>query len=156
MRIALLAFILSFNLYAFEECQHLIEECAYYACVEGIKKCGERKYFIGFGLKYCNSFDFRSAKFSEEGKLWLDDVKSCLIESIDSLDESLSCRKLKKASISSHVNCYVKSGYCNLSFRDKKEVIKTIKGALWRPSILRAGLKINFKCGKVEELPFAQ
>lgn len=139
-------FILSFSTYAFSECQQYIDQCEYYSCVETIKKCGKRGYLSGFGEKYCRKFQSNESLFSSNGKEWIESVKSCLINEIEMTDESASCSHFKTRSISRHVPCYISSGYCELSKRDKSMVIKTIRGSLWRPSIIKAGLKILSQC----------
>jgi len=138
--------MLTFYASAYSECQNYLDDCEYYSCVESIKNCGKSGYPTGFGKKYCNKFEENLSSFSIEGQNWVSSVKHCLIEEMELISEAATCTTYKKKSVSKHVPCYVSSGYCSLSKEDKKIVIKTISGSLWRPSIIRAGLKVLSAC----------
>ena len=146
MKIFLFMIFLSINTYSFDECHDLTSDCEFYSCAEKQKHCGKKSYLIGFGHKYCNKFEKRKYKFSSEGKRWIEEVKRCLIRKLDNVENQLSCKRFKKIAIKHHVPCYINSGYCALSKKDKKSVIKNILGSLWRPSLIKAGLKILSIC----------
>jgi hypothetical protein len=131
---------------AHSDCQQYLDDCEYYSCLEVEKQCGRRGYLIGFGRKFCMRFDKRQGNFSDEGKAWMERVRSCLIRGMEEAPQSLSCRTFKRAAVKLHVPCYVESGYCELSKRDKKAVIKMIRWNLWRPSLLNAGIRVLKAC----------
>ncbi len=132
--------------FSFTECEQLSDSCEYYSCVEAHKKCGKRGYAIGFGKKYCTKFDKYSYKFSNEGKRWIEDVRSCLIDNLGITSDVLSCRKFKKEQIKSHIPCYLDSGYCSLSTKDKKLIRKVVYKTMWRPSFIVSAFKVLKAC----------
>ncbi|EQC45541.1 hypothetical protein [Bacteriovorax sp. Seq25_V] len=141
-----LILLLTFYVSAYSECQIYLDDCEYYSCVESIKSCGKTGYPVGFGKKYCNKFEKNLNKFSHSGQNWVTNVKHCLIQEMELISEAATCSAYKTKSVSKHVPCYISSGYCSLSKKDKRLVIKTIKGSLWRPSIIKAGLKVLSAC----------
>ena len=137
---------LSTLVHAQTECQQFLDDCEYYSCIEAEKQCGDRGYPIGFGRKYCMRFEERQAKLSLEGQEWMKRVRSCLIAGMEESTDGLSCREFKRSAVKLHVPCYVDSGYCQLSKKDKKAVIKMISWSMWRPSLLNAGLRVLKSC----------
>lgn len=131
---------------AFEDCEKFLDDCEFYACVESHKKCGKKGYLEGFGLRYCEKFEKKKHNFSDNGKLWMNEVKLCLISELEKIDDNNSCSSFKKESIKNHVPCYINSGYCELSKKDKLVVINTIKYSLYRPSLIKAGLAVLKNC----------
>lgn len=128
------------------KCDHLLDDCEYYSCIEAEKQCGKRGYPLGFGKKYCLKFDEKKESLSEEGQEWMLRVRSCLIQEMEQFEQTLTCKKFKKQSVKVHVPCYINSGYCQLSKKDRKAVIKIIRWSTWRPSILSAGVKVLKSC----------
>ena len=133
---------------ASQTCESLVDDCEYYTCIEKDRACGKRGYPIGFGRKYCNKFGKNEANFSSDGKKWIESVKSCLIENISYVEQGVTCDMFKKEAIAHHVPCYLDAGYCDLSKKDKREVIKTIKASMWRVDIILAGFKVITSCQK--------
>ena len=141
-------FFLLFSLQAYGDsgCQEFLGDCEYYSCIEGQKRCGKRGYPLGFGKKYCSRFGNLSEQLSEEGQLWMETVRNCLIEKLETVSLEATCREFKREAISQHVPCYVNSGYCELSKKDKKIVLKTIRKSLWRPTLFVAGIRVIHLC----------
>jgi len=149
MKILLIFFIFSFslNIHAeFEDCARLKNTCEYYRCVEAKTACGFRGYPQGFGQKYCLRFQRNQAKFSDQGRLFIEGARNCLINQLDKMDSSVKCSKIKKKSFEDHIPCYVESGYCSLSKHDLKELLKTIWPSFWRGKVLISGFKIMQIC----------
>ncbi len=119
--------------------------CEYYSCIEEQRHCGQKGYLLGFGKKYCLKFEEDEHYFSDAGKEWTMRVRECLIANLD-LPSGVSCKKFKKSQIKSHVPCYVKSGYCELSRKDRFALKKVIYKSMWRPSLIWAGLKVLANC----------
>ncbi|TNF00345.1 MAG: hypothetical protein EP326_06595 [Deltaproteobacteria bacterium] len=128
------------------DCQQYLDDCEYYSCIEVQKQCGEDGYPIGFGRKYCMRFEERRANLSPEGQEWMKRVRSCLIAGMEESSDELTCREFKSSAVKLHVPCYVDSGYCQLSKKDKKAVIKMIRWSMWRPSLLSAGIQVLRSC----------
>lgn len=138
--------LLSFQANGESNCQQFLSDCEYYSCIEESKRCGKRGYPLGFGKKYCNRFAGLSHQLSDQGKRWMETVRNCLIEKLETVSPEATCRKFKREAISQHVPCYVESGYCELSKKDKKIVLKTIRKSLWRPTLFVAGIRVIRLC----------
>lgn len=143
--IPFIIFLYSLNISALD-CSEIKDDCEYYSCIEEQRHCGKKGYLLGFGKKYCLKFSKLDRLFSEEGKRWIDEVRECLIKSADLSSKSLSCKEFKKEQFKSHVPCYVSSGYCELSRKDRFAVKKVIYKSLWRPSLIWSGMKVVIKC----------
>ncbi|OUR99712.1 hypothetical protein A9Q84_01425 [Halobacteriovorax marinus] len=142
----LFIFLFSLSSSAQFNCDELLDDCEFYSCVEEEKHCGKRGYMMAFGKKYCMKFQTEIDRFSENGKVWVSNVRLCLIDKMNNTDETLSCKKFKKAQVKSHLPCYVESGYCSLSGKDKRSINKVILKSLWKPSLIFAGLRVLGSC----------
>lgn len=131
------------------QCDDLLDDCEFYSCVEEQKHCGKRGYMMAFGRKYCMKFHDEIERFSENGKQWVHSVRLCLIDKMNNTDETLSCRKFKKAQVKSHLPCYIESGYCSLGRKDKVSINKVIFKSLWRPDLIIAGLRVLNTCRRI-------
>jgi hypothetical protein len=58
----------------------------------------------------------------------------------------LTCGDLKTRAFGDHVPCYLESGYCELSARDKRQVFKAIWPSLKNIQVILAGIKTNKAC----------
>jgi hypothetical protein len=144
--ITLISLFIATCSYGFSECKKLDDTCEYYSCVEQSKHCGKRGYAIGFGQKYCKKFDKKSHKFTNEGRKWIEEVRGCLIDNLGSTSQELSCRKFRKAQVKNHIPCYLNSGYCSLSDKDKFQIKKVVYKTMWRPSFIVSAIKILRMC----------
>lgn len=144
--------LLSFSLpvYAeFKDCASVKDTCEYYRCVEAQATCGFRGYPRGFGQKYCLRFQHNQVKFSDQGQLFIERTRNCLINHLDKMDSSVKCSKIKKQSFKDHIPCYIESGFCSLSNHDRKELYKTIWPSLWRAKVLISGIKMIRICNQL-------
>ncbi|MCB9092263.1 MAG: hypothetical protein H6621_00910 [Halobacteriovoraceae bacterium] len=107
-------------------CEEFKESCSYYLCVESQKKCGEKGYLQNFGYRYCQKFtEEKIHHFSDDGMRWALKTKECLLGNLENLYHSeSSCSEIKKEAFKNHDECYVKSGFCELSFRDQWNATK--------------------------------
>lgn len=136
----------SVNALEFSKCEDLASDCEYYSCVEETKHCGKNGYALGFGRKYCKKFERSSHRFSESGKMWIEEVKECLIDNLGRTSQELSCNNFRKAQVKNHIPCYVNSGYCSLNDRDKFQIKRVVYKTMWRPSFILSALKILTMC----------
>ncbi len=130
------------------QCEDLIGNCEYYSCIEEKKHCGHKGYLEAFGLKYCLKFHENEDQFCPYGKEWLEKVRSCLMVSVGEFPENTSCKNFKKMAFQSHVPCYLSTGFCELSMKEKKKIFKMISGTLWRPEVLKSLSKVALACKK--------
>ncbi len=141
-----LLFLLSLPVIADERCREYADDCEYYSCVSEAKHCGDESYPISFGKRYCLRYESRMDHFTENGKIWINEVKKCLIDEMAKFEEDLTCSQLRKRAFKSHVPCYVKSGFCELSFYDKRMAIKTIWPSIRNVHILASGINTLRAC----------
>jgi hypothetical protein len=99
--------------------------CAYYQCkLDLARSPAERcSYFEDFGLPYCKKY-FRS-HFDDHA--FGPRVRQCLQEAIRDTMEGLTCAAVEDAALRSHVDCYVGSGYCELSHADKFRIVREVE-----------------------------
>lgn len=99
--------------------------CEFYdKCLEAKNSCGASGYPLGYGLKFCGTFN--SMALSAEGEKWITATMACLQERlIDYAETKTSCDKIRTEAFSSHVQCYVDSGFCKLPLSDKATIAKT-------------------------------
>lgn len=116
------------------QCTVLLGSCDYYRCLENGLQCRKNGYLIGFAQKYCErSMRILKQKMeSSKSEEWIYKTSYCLQKKVN--DESLatspsqvSCEKLQKDAYNSHSTCYVQSGFCDLSFKEKLSVLNSIK-----------------------------
>lgn len=149
---------LLFNLSAFAEgnCSQFADDCEYYQCLSQEKNCDEKAYPLKFGHKYCQKYGRNLEKFSENGKAWVGSVRRCLISEIEKYQAEITCSEIKKKAFASHAPCYIESGYCELSLKDQRRVLKIIYPALMNVEAVPLGIHMGKECvkrkvGKKEE-----
>ena len=141
----LILLVLPFSVLA-GDCSHLSNDCEYYLCIAREKSCNNSSYPIKFGHRFCMRYEERMNTFGPEGWMWVEQVRRCLIRELDQYGDNLSCSELKKRAVQSHVPCYVESGFCSLSLKDKKAVIQTIWPAIRNIEIFSAGTQVLKEC----------
>tara|TARA_R100000656_G_scaffold105917_1_gene77998 strand:+ start:147 stop:572 length:426 start_codon:yes stop_codon:yes gene_type:complete len=120
-------------------------ECDAYLEIEQQYECGKSGYPIRFGHKYCEKFIDKRENFSHEGQVWLAQVRECLIAEANSLS-AIDCRELKKLAFESHGECYERTGFCELSKKDRKELYKMIVPQFWRVRLIIDGVNLLKRC----------
>ncbi|MBT6179921.1 MAG: hypothetical protein HOI23_21950 [Deltaproteobacteria bacterium] len=110
----------------FNDCQM----CEMYSCLESEHdlNCGQRGYFRGYGKKYCERFSAITGEFmSDAGRLWLADVRECLLGEVERIIEKTSaCSGIRQEAFDSHPQCYIDSGLCSLPPGDWAHIVATI------------------------------
>lgn len=141
-------FLLAFSALASgpESCANRTSDCEYYTCVAAARHCQGGSYPLQFGRRYCLRYEARKHRFSQEGQAWINDVRSCLIREMNTYPADLTCGDLKTRAFGDHVPCYLESGYCELSARDKRQVFKAIWPSLKNIQVILAGIKTNKAC----------
>lgn len=142
----MLTLLFTFSVYASSDCSQYTNDCEYYSCISNAKHCSPANYPESFGKRYCLRYENQMNRFSENGKLWIEEVRKCLIRDMETFQSDLSCSQLRKRAFQGHVPCYVESGYCNLTFRDKIQVTKTIWPSIRNVYILASGINILRSC----------
>lgn len=136
-------------------CHQWLGTCDYYLCLDAAFSCSSNNYLSRFGYKYCHHFDTEVySHLTSNGQAWLDRVKFCLQESIENYEQfdwstpnTTQCRRLHRRSVSSHSNCYVQTGYCELPGNDRRKIRQVILPSLWQPDLFAEALQIFSSCG---------
>lgn len=128
-------------------CSSYLESCEYYQCRDQLQMCGPQGYFLRFGYPYCSRFMTQvKPTFSEEGALWLDRVGQCLRDQLEGISVQESCKETEDLAISSHVSCYLDTGFCQLSFSEKLKLLKVVYKELQDSRLLGVFLKLMTSC----------
>lgn len=119
----------------FDECADYIDAdgcnpCEYYRCAAERSElsCTFREYYISMGLKYCQRFTgYATPRLSAAGKRWMKRTRACLMNYIeDNVPEDATCSETTNLALSSHAQCYVDNGFCDLPPSDWLQVLNTI------------------------------
>jgi len=145
---ALLSLALLFSLSASaEDCLRYIGTCQYYLCREKEHACGTKGYYLGFAYKYClNAESKLNHHLSEEGKIWSKNVSQCLRDSVERIPYDDNCTDAKQTAFREHGDCYVDTGFCQLSHKDQLHVAWFVKKEIRRPIVLKQGFSILSEC----------
>jgi hypothetical protein len=108
--------------------------CSFYLSLEKMIPCGPSGYAIDFGYPYCEKFlKSKFYRFSENGKKFLTRNAFCLQDVIYkdfSANEQLSCNEVSHMAFTGHADCFINSGFCELSFSDKVILTNIIKNQI--------------------------
>lgn len=132
-----------------EDCAPYIGSCDYYLCREKEHSCGKKGYYLGFAYKYCKKAEHKLVRrMSERGKNWSRDVALCLQQSVERIPYDENCHDAKKSAVNDHRECYRDTGFCELSKRDRFNVIRVVSTGLRHPQVIKEGLAIINECRK--------
>lgn len=145
----LLAFVSGLQASDLQECASKNLGCDFYRCVDKEMPCGDDGYLLGFGERFCLRFDNILDNLSPQGKTWFFTARQCLTEKILTLDKSSSCHEIEEKSYSDHKPCYIESGYCDLSVKDKAFIMKVISPLLMKKKVLSVGMDVQLNCMKI-------
>ena len=151
--VSFLAQLFSLNLLA-TPCFITKNDCSFYlcqdkwrGCSQGVTSQSKESYLVDFGYHYCQKFlTIEKGFFSSSGEMWLSEVRQCLMEKIEKLPQNISCQSIKRKSKMHHFNCYYETGFCDLPFKDKKQLVSFIKPELKRLDVMLSGLGLILAC----------
>lgn len=128
-------------------------DCEYYKELSEHLGCDEENYLTKFAYHYCTKFNHTSAKYSKEGQDVLLNIRTCLIQSMEqaALNEndhgSLTCPATEGIGLTNHVDCYVKSGFCEIKSSERVKIGLTINVQLLKPKMQKVYREIYRRCG---------
>lgn len=126
--------------------------CEYYQNLEEIHQCGPKGYPLRFGLRLCEKYLRAEPKASPGIQAWFPEVRLCLQEALEEQREEITdCEDLKKRALDSHIPCYVSTGFCELGFGKKLELLKITSGDILKLDIRRLMKRINRACAAVKK-----
>ena len=108
--------------------------CEFYLSLEKTVPCGHAGYAKDFGYPYCEKFlKTKYYRFSKHGKDFLTKNALCLQEALYkgySDHDPFTCKDIKSMAFGGHADCYINSGFCELSLSDKIILTNVIKDQL--------------------------
>jgi len=128
-------------------------DCHYYLEVEQNFKCGLRGYPLNFGHRLCEKYLRLEPEARDAVQLWFPKVRFCLQEYLEVNSGSfLDCKDLREKALDSHVGCYAQTGFCELSAKDERQILRMTGIDLLRPSVLSLALKVRSACSENSSL----
>ncbi|MGZ5279725.1 MAG: hypothetical protein ACXWC9_07285 [Pseudobdellovibrionaceae bacterium] len=132
--------------------------CDFYQQIEDEMQCGPQAYFQRWAGPMCEKYLqsesnlFQSLFLSSELKAWFPQVRLCLQEELALRFPDLMCKNLDQHAKLSHIECYVQTGYCELSAYSKLQLAGLSANAvlldpnLWQHSIF----EISQACAELD------
>ncbi|MFS4460862.1 hypothetical protein [Bdellovibrio sp. HCB2-146] len=142
----LFALFSSWSIAAIAYCPSSYSSCDYYICAEEHNPCGKQGYWIGWGHRYCQKYLDSEKSFSLEAQQWLRENRQCLQSRAEEISQGTQCSGIRKAAMESHVGCYVETGFCELSFKDKAAILWGLRTALNAPEAWIEGIRLEKAC----------
>lgn len=139
-------------------CVPNVDSCGFYACQEKRFNCGPRGYPLGFGFKFCQIFLNTEDSYSPEAHAWLRRVRVCLMEAFveanDHAEEGTvrTCKVIKTDGFDSHLGCYVKTGFCDLSTWDQFKISWQMRNSFIHPEVVADGLSVLKACASLKTI----
>jgi hypothetical protein len=127
--LALLALTFS-SLITFAQLQPSTLNCDYYDQIESKMQCGPDAYFQKWGGPMCRKYlhsatdPIKSQLLTTQLKAWFPKVRFCLQNELAQMQDSksLTCGNLNSQVNRSHIDCYMQTGYCELSTLSKAQL----------------------------------
>jgi hypothetical protein len=106
------------------ECTPTSDQCNFYDCAEEYLQCGEKGYLQTTAKELCNPQEYENIK-SEKILNFSNSVRRCLQEEIIEIaDQTNKCQKIKQLALESHVPCFIESGFCSLTLKERMKIFK--------------------------------
>jgi hypothetical protein len=122
-------------------------QCGYYECLQAEMNCSASNYISAFAIPYCYKYQKDQPHYSDRGQMFLTNVRYCLQEKVENMDER-SCKNIRPYAVNSHIACYLSSGFCELTMAEKTRVIWTASNELIHSDIRQAGLETMKLCNQ--------
>jgi len=122
--------------------------CDYYLTLESQLQCGRNAYLSKWAYPLCQMYLSREPRMSVAIQNWFREVRYCLQEDLRrSVSQAgLQCQGLDQKAIQSHVDCYAKTRFCDLSSMDQLAVLDLTKEHLSEPLWLETSTRIFSQC----------
>lgn len=128
------------------DCVPDANSCNYYLCKELKDPCGSKGYWLAYGYKYCRVFLTQTSHFPQTSKEWMYKTRYCLQKKLQYETRELECSEDRKIAMDSHVGCYIQSGFCQLSIKERAEIIWLLRSAFIQPMTYVEGLEVEYQC----------
>jgi hypothetical protein len=88
----------------------------YRTCLEKAIPCGKSGYALGFGERYCNTFNRHYNSFSAGGKKYVEGTMICLqkklVTFLNPRTPNRTCKGIRQYAFASHSGCYTQNNFC--------------------------------------------
>lgn len=122
------------------------DSCGFYRCMESQKHCGSNGYPLAFGDRLCERYRQVQNHSSYALRKWYPRVRECLQQVVAEIADPLSCEDLETKAFESHLDCYMETGFCDLSFADKLTVLRVAGLDALYPKTMEVSLKVAATC----------
>lgn len=111
------------------------ENCSFYQTLESQHQCGPKGY-LQAAFPLCQKYLNAQPRMNDEIQAFFPQVRYCLQDEFYQLGSRLKCEKLDRIAIQTHIDCYLKTGFCELSWLSKTQLtvltLPQMKSSLWR------------------------
>lgn len=121
------------------------ENCDYYLHLEEQFRCGAKSYFVeahGLCLQYLKAQNQTSQEIQE----FFPKVRFCLQNEIYQMGSRVTCESLEQIAVRSHVDCYLATGFCDLSWVSRTELTMMTLPQFLKPIWIVTAQKILRAC----------
>jgi hypothetical protein len=122
-------------------------DCEYYKDVEARFLCGRQGYPINYGYRMCNLYLRQQHSVSPGLRQWFPKVRYCLQKYLHNNQTKFhGCQDLKAKALRSHVGCYVKTGFCALSWSDRLTIVRSLEWGVFSRDVLAQAYAVQQAC----------
>lgn len=132
-------------------CAPSSENCDFYKCESARLGCDQDDYLIQFGDKFCRKYLRNQDEYSSQGERFLIQVRACLQTKLAEQNFSANkktCRQMEDFAFLTHTDCYVSSGYCELSKSDQRKIMMVAKFKLFNRKVWASYSDLKDACEK--------
>lgn len=106
--------------------------------------CAADNYLTAYGYKYCRAFEKEEWSFSLNGQHTLQRLRLCLATEI--ARANVTCESVESFAYDSHVDCYIKSGFCEMDPIDQAHVGWVIRDEIGTPEFNQTAGLVGAVC----------
>ncbi len=125
------------------------ENCAYYGLLEQKLACGHHAYLQRWAYPMCEKYIKAAPGLSYELQVWFPQIRLCLQEALYFHEDLVNCKNLNDFAVDSHVFCYVKTGFCEMSSEDQWQLLRITGTNILQPLWLKTALRIDQACAQL-------
>lgn len=129
------------------DASHSPDSCDYYDKLESQTNCGLEGYVQQFAKPYCEVYLQHRRDFSPEAQKILRDIRVCLQNHLRFNSAGMSCGQIKQYGESSHIDCYIQNGFCQLEGTDFLQVLWMARREITNLQILSMIINVHRSCG---------
>lgn len=126
------------------------KNCHYYKQVEKEYRCGPEGYPLMFGHRLCFKYLQTEKKLSKDIQKWFPKIRYCLQNFIEKQHGAIrDCQDLKRQALDSHIGCYKRTGFCELSFQDRLSILQVTSSDLLNMDVVGLSMRVTAECKNI-------